>query len=648
MNFKPIRILGSFIILIISATVLYGQATTPAPYGPLPTKAQLKWHQTEMYAMVCFGLNTYTDKEWGYGDVDPSLFNPTAFDAEQITGTLKEAGFKAVLLVAKHHDGFCLWPTKSTNYSVAASPWMGGKGDMVKSFETATRKSGLRFGVYNSPWDRNNATYGTPAYLSVYRQQLKELSTNYGPLFISWYDGANGGDGYYGGAKDTREIDRATYYDWDKTWQITRTLQPEAVIFSDIGPDVRWVGNERGFAAETSWATFTPKGEKDINKPALGDSRYAEAPGGNRDGKFWIPAECDVPLRQGWYYHASQDNTVKSPYELFDIYFKSVGRGAALDLGIAPDKRGILHENDVAALKGFGKLLKQTFSQNLLEKAQIKASNIRSGNLVKYGPKNMLDDNINTYWASDDKITTPEFTVKLAKKERFNIIRLREYIALGQRIEAFAVDIWKNNTWQEITQGTSIGAQRLIRLPYFITTDQIRVRVLKSPVCPLISEFSVFAEPEATLSPIVKTNTDILSLNKQDWKILSVPGTKDKAPALLDNKSTIWEGPFNSKKTSDNAIVIDMGKLQEISGIIFTPSPEPLAKGIMDKYQIFLSTDGVKWGKETSGELGNIRANPLKQLIALPEKTTARYIKFVPIHLAEQHNFIRIMEIGAY
>lgn len=636
------------ILFFCSLGMLYGQTDPPKAFGPLPSKAQLRWHETEMYAMVCFGLNTYTDKEWGYGDIDPSLFNPSEFNAEQITNVLKEAGFKGLLLVAKHHDGFCLWPSKSTKYTVASSPWMDGKGDMVKSFETAARKSGLRFGLYNSPWDRNSLAYGTNAYISIYRQQLEELQRNYGPIFISWFDGANGGDGYYGGVKETRAIDRATYYRWDETWKIIRKLQPESVIFSDIGPDVRWVGNESGFAGETCWATFTPKGEKDIKKPALGDSRYSEAPYGNRDGKFWIPAECDVPLREGWYYHASQDNTVKSPYELFDIYFKSVGRGAALDLGVAPDKRGLLHENDVKALKGFGKLLKQTFSSNLLDQAEIKTSNTRGGKLAKFSPKNMLDNNLNTYWSTDDSITSPEVIIKLNGNKRFNIVRLREYIALGQRIEAFAIDAWKNNNWEEISLGTTIGAQRLLRLPYFINTDRIRLRILKSPVCPLISEFSIFAEPDSLFLEIAEKRKDISPFNKKDWRVLSAPGGKIKANTLIDNKSTIWTAPFNNINLSENDIIIDMAKQLDVSGIIFTPPAEAFGNGIMDKYQIQFSSDGNSWREEIIGELGNISANPLRQMIPLPKKTTARYMKFTPKHLTAVGQFIRIMEIGVY
>lgn len=635
------------LLLLLSCGTIYGQSSAPAAFGPLPTKAQLKWHDTELYAMVCFGLNTYTNKEWGYGDVSPSLFNPSDFDPLQITAVLKEAGFKGLLLVAKHHDGFCLWPTKTTPYSVAASPWRNGKGDMVKSFELASRKAGLSFGLYNSPWDRNSAAYGSPAYVKIYQEQLRELHRNYGPLFISWYDGANGGDGYYGGAKETRQISRADYYRWKETWAIVKKLQPDAVIFSDIGPDVRWVGNEKGFAAETSWSTFTPKGEKEGAQPALGASRYEEAPGGNRNGRYWIPAECDVPLRSGWYYHANQDNSVKSAYELFDLYFKSVGRGAALDLGIAPDKRGKLHENDVAALKGFGKLLKETFSVNLLEKAEIQASNTRGGK-QKFSPQHLIDGDKNTYWSTDDTVRTPHFTIKLKAVRTFNIIRLREYIALGQRIESFALDIWKNNTWQELTRGSSIGSQRLIRLPYFVSSDRIRVRILSSPVCPVLSEFAVFAEPQTPLSAITSAKSEILPLATGEWTIRSAPGETAKVPLLSDGKPTIWEGPFDKEKPERNAIVIDMGKMQVISGLLFTPASETFGKGTPKGYKLEISMDGRHWTEVGSAEFGNIHANPVQQQISLTEKRKTRFIRFTVTRLCDDGELMRIAEIAAY
>lgn len=487
------------ILLFLTAFLFFFAATAqqtlyPEPYGALPTENQLNWQQMEMYVIVHFTPTTFENKEWGYGDADPKIFNPSNFDASQIVNAAKAGGFKGVIFVAKHHDGFCLWPTKTTPYNISKSPWENGKGDMVKEFEQATRKAGLQFGIYCSPWDRNNPKYGTYEYVKMYREQLKELYTNYGKLFITWFDGANGGDGYYGGAKEKRSIDRATYYGWDTTWQIVRKLQPDAVIFNDMG-DVRWVGNEEGHAAETSWATFTPKPLDGKTIPVPGELKYWESPEGTRNGKYWKPAECDVPLRPGWFYHSAEDNKEKTPSQLFDLYFKSVGRGACLDLGLSPDKRGRLNDSDVATLKTFGKLLKETFAINLAKTAKIKASNTRDNNQNLFGVKNLIDENRYSYWATDDSVTTPNVELQWKQPVTFNIIRLRENIKLGERIEKVEVDAFQNNEWEKIGEATSIGGNRLIRLTDFITTNKIRIRIVQSPVCIALSDVGIFKEP---------------------------------------------------------------------------------------------------------------------------------------------------------
>lgn len=271
------------------------------PLKPVPSAEQLEWHDMEMYAFVHFTINTFTGKEWGYGDEKPELFHPSDFDADDLVRTLADAGFKGVVLTCKHHDGFCLWPTKTTLHSVAASPWKQGKGDVVKEVSRACGKYGVRFGVYLSPWDRNAASYGTPDYIRMYRQQLKELATGYGSIFLAWFDGANGGDGYYGGARERRSIDRSAYYDWKATWGELKKRQPGAVIFSDVGPDVRWVGNESGYAGYPCWATYTPVPLQAGTEPAPGTVRYRLGTEGTMDGKYWIPAEVDVSIRPGWF-----------------------------------------------------------------------------------------------------------------------------------------------------------------------------------------------------------------------------------------------------------------------------------------------------------------------------------------------------------
>lgn len=463
----------------------------PAPYGVLPTERQLNWQQLEEICIVHFGLNTFTDKEWGYGDVSPEKFNPTDFDPNQIVSAAKSVGIKGLILVAKHHDGFCLWPSKATDYNISKSPWKDGKGDMVKAFEEACKKQGMQFGIYCSPWDRNSPYYGQPKYLEIYRSQLKELYSNYGTLFEAWFDGANGGDGYYGGAKETRQIDRATYYDWDSTWQIVRNLQPGAVIFSDAGWDVRWVGNEHGKAADTTWETFTPQGLDGTN-PTPGNVQYQYSPVGTRNGKYWIPAECDVPLRPGWFWHAGQQP--KTPAQLFDIYIHSVGRAGNMNLGLAPDTTGQLSDEDVRALKEFGEILHQTFDKNLAQNATFKASNIRGGDESDFGTKFLVDSSRYSYWATDDSVHTPVLEVDLKTPQTFNIIHLRENIKLGQRIGSVAIDQWKDGKWQQIATATGIGANRLIALPQPVTTNKVRVRITSSPVCIALSDFGLYKE----------------------------------------------------------------------------------------------------------------------------------------------------------
>ena len=494
---KPMKCLSIFISTLLIISNVYSQKA-PMPFGPLPTQAQLSWQETEMYCIIHFGPDTYTNKEWGYGDENTQIFNPTSFNAMQIVGAAKAGGFKGIVVVAKHHDGFCLWPTATTDHNISNSPYKNGKGDIVMEYKNACDTLGIKLGIYCSPWDRNNAFYGKLEYVTnVFRKQISELYSRYGKLFITWFDGANGGDGFYGGAKEVRKIDRSTYYGWITTWGISKKLQPNAVIFGDVGPGVRWVGNENGYAGETSWATYTPHAPEDGKEPGNGFTKDAEGTEGHRDGKFWMPAECDVSLRPGWFYHKDQDDKVKSTDTLMSLFFKSVGRGACLDLGLSPDRRGLLFENDVDTLKKFGLLLKQTFTNNLAKGATLQPSNVRSNNQEKFGPLNLLDDDRYSYWATDDSVKTPELVITLKQNTVFNVIRLRENIKLGQRIEAVAIDAYINNSWQPIASATSIGGNRLIRLKHVVNADKLRLRITKSPVCIALSDFGLFKEPEA-------------------------------------------------------------------------------------------------------------------------------------------------------
>ena len=489
------RALSLLIGLALLATARPGavaaaDAAPPAPYGPIPSARQLDWHAMEFYGFVHFTVNTFTDREWGNGDEPERVFNPTAFDPDQIAGTAKDAGMKGLVLTAKHHDGFCLWPSKYTEHSVKNSPWKGGKGDVVKELSEACKRHGLKFGVYLSPWDRNHKDYARPEYVTYYRNQLRELLTGYGPIFTVWFDGANGGDGYYGGARETRHIDNKTYYDWPNTRSIVRTLMPKAVMFSDAGPDFRWVGNESGIAGDPCWATL------DMSKPGRYPGGISEGlNSGERPGTAWLPAECDVSIRPGWFYHASEDGRVKTPAQLLDIYYKSVGRGACLDLNMPPDRRGRIHENDVKALQGFRAILDATFATDFARGARVSASGER-GDSTMFAAGNACDGNRDTYWSTDDGATTPELVLDLGKAVTFNVVSLREYLPLGQRVDAFALDRWNDGRWTEFAHGTSVGNLRLIRGEP-VTTEKVRLRITKAPVCPAISELGLFAEPRS-------------------------------------------------------------------------------------------------------------------------------------------------------
>ena len=428
-------------MLALGCTYLNAEGVAaPEPYGALPSMRQLGWQRMETYSFLHFTVNTFTDKEWGYGDENPDVFSPANFDADAIVSALKAGGMKGVMLTCKHHDGFCLWPTKTTEHSVRSSSWKGGKGDVVREISDAARRHGLKFGVYVSPWDRNNANYGKPAYLPIYRAQITELLTNYGPVFEVWFDGANGGDGYYGGAREKRHIDAHTYYEWPRTYEIVRRLQPDAVIHGgDTDADIRWVGDEHGVAGETCWSTFTPDDSVD-------GGTTEQLMTGTLHGTRWMPAECDVSIRPGWFWHAAEDAKVKTPAELMDLYCKSVGRAASLLLNVPPNRQGLLSPEDVASLRGFNGIVRATFQTNLAAGAKFHASNVR-GNDRKYSPSSLIDGNRDTYWATDDSETNPDLVIDFPVATKFNMIRLREAIALGQRIESFEVDAWQNGSW---------------------------------------------------------------------------------------------------------------------------------------------------------------------------------------------------------
>ena len=485
MKMKIHTFFSLFIILMALTACDHQDIQPPAPVLPVPSDSQLAWHEMEMNAFVHFTTNTFTDKEWGYGDESPSVFNPTDFNANQWVSALKEAGFKGLILTCKHHDGFCLWPSKYTEHSIKASPYKNGKGDIVKEVSDACRTQGLKFGVYLSPWDRNHAHYGDPEYITYYRNQLKEIFTTYGPIFEMWFDGANGGDGYYGGANEKRTIDRQNYYDWPTTISLVKSMDSTTLFFSDAGPDIRWCGNEEGYISTTYWNTITP------------DTLYAGKSGitkllntGSPDGTKWIPAEVDVSIRLGWFYHASEDSLVKNPQQLFDIYLKSVGRGSLLLLNIPPDRRGLLHENDLKSLRGFRALLDKEFSKNLAQNASVTASSFR-GNAQKFAAGNLTDNNKDSYWATNDSVKTASIEVKLSAPHLVNYLLIQEYIKLGQRIEKFKIEALIKDKWKEVANGTTIGYKRILKIDP-VETDRVRFTIEESKACPVISNLEIY------------------------------------------------------------------------------------------------------------------------------------------------------------
>jgi alpha-L-fucosidase len=614
------------LLMCLTALKTFSQSA-PKPYGVLPSAAQLEWHEMETYCLIHFGVDTYTDKEWGFGDEDPAILNPTKFDARQIVAAAKAGGFKGIVVVAKHHDGLALWPTKTTTHNISHTPWKGGKGDMLQEYREACDALGMKMGVYVSPWDRNSPHYGTPEYLKIYREQLREVYSNYGKLFISWHDGANGGDGYYGGKIETRKIDRTTYYDWPNTWGITRKMQPGAVIFGDVGPDVRWVGNEEGHAGETSWATYTPLAPDSGKMPANGYVQHLRGIEGTRNGKYWMPAEADVSLRPGWFYHASQNHQVKSPATLMDLYYKSVGRGANLDLGLSPNRDGLLDDTDVNALKGFGELLQETFKTNLAKGASLKASNIRAGTAAKFGPANLLDEGRYTYWSTDDAVHTPVLTLTLPAESEFNVIRLRENIKLGQRIEAVEVEALINDKWEKIAAATSIGANRLIRLPENVKASKVRLKIIKCPVSIALSDFGLYLEPKRSVASEV-TENKTSEISKSGWKVIASTAGNQPRYAIDGNAETIWSSvPSDVFKPAN--IDIDLGFPIEISAFSYLPRQDKQIEGVADQYSFYVSNDGKNYKEVASGEFSNIRANPIEQVVSLKEKVQTRYIRFV-------------------
>ncbi len=463
----------------VAAAQSGARVAPPSPVAPVPSEAQVAWQRLEFTAFVHFGPNAFTGAEWGTGTEKPGIFNPTALDARQWVRAFKEAGMKGVVVTAKHHDGFCLWPSRESTHTVAASPWRDGKGDLLRELSDAARAEGLKFGVYLSPWDRNHPTYGTPEYNDVFVRMLEDVLSNYGEIFEVWFDGANG-EGPNGKRQE---------YDWPRFLATVSRLQPNAVVFSDAGPGLRWVGNERGEAPLTNWAMI------DRDRYTPGTPLSFELAEGTELGTHYVPAECDVSIRPGWFWRASEDRRVKSPQALFRIWEASVGRNCGLLLNVPPDDQGLIRQADMDALTGLRALVDATYGTSLHGGADASASATRGAG---FEAAHVLDADPDTYWAAPDGITNASITLTLSKATTFDRVVLQEPIRLGQRIGLFAIEaLEEGGSWQRIAAGTTVGHRRAVVVPK-TTTRQVRVTIHDARATAALSTISLHATPGAS------------------------------------------------------------------------------------------------------------------------------------------------------
>jgi alpha-L-fucosidase len=664
-----------FLFVIFSCFTLcfsFAQNEIPKPFGPVPTENQLRWQQMEYYGFIHYSVNTYTDEAWGFGNEDPKIFNPVKLDVKQWARICKEAGMKGVIFTAKHHSGFCLWPSKYTDYSVKNAPWKNGQGDMVKELADACKEYGLKFGVYLSPWDRNHPDYGKPEYITYFRNQLTELLTNYGEIFEVWFDGANGGNGFYGGANENRKIDAKTYYDWQNTYKLVRKLQPNIVIWNDGGDraDLRWVGTEGGYVGETNWSLLNSTG--DVPEDML---RH-----GVENGNAWVPGEVNTSIRPEWFYHPKEDKKVKTLPQLMDTYYNSVGRNGTLLLNFPIMPNGLIHETDEKNVIDFAKARKEALGKNLLKNTKIQASSVRAKS-SQFSAQKAIDNNPNTYWATDDALTSGSLTVSFVKPTSFNRFLVQEPIQLGQRVKAFTLEANINGKWQQIAKETTIGYKRILRFKT-IKATQIRLNITDAKACPLISNMEVYQAPIILTPPMISRNqngdvqisqtdsesevyytldgtiptsksakytaavpTDLgkiqvkaISFNPQNKltsavaeesfdiarKNWTIVGEQDKnALKVLDgNEYTSWQ-----KYKAPTELVIDFGKVENLVGFRYLSDQNWWADAsIISHYQFFVSDDGSNWKLMSEGEFSNIKNNPTWQIKSF-EETKARFIK---------------------
>ncbi|MBC7773261.1 MAG: alpha-L-fucosidase [Pyrinomonadaceae bacterium] len=676
----------------------------------VPSDRQLAWQRLEFQCFIHFGMNTFTGREWGDGSEDPGIFNPTDLDADQWAGTAKHAGMKGIVLVAKHHDGFCLWPSSFTEHSVKNSPWKGGKGDVVREVADACKKHNLKFGVYLSPADLHEPTYGdSHKYNQYFLDQLRELLTSYGPVHEVWFDGAT--------PKDKGQV-----YDYQAWYKLIRELQPGAVIFGR-GPDVRWVGNEGGAGRASEWSVI-PLGAPaeqctwpDLTAGDLGSLAKLK----DSQHLHWYPAETDTSIRPGWFWRETENARVRSLDDLLNVYYNSVGNNCVLLLNVPPDRRGALHENDIARLRELGATLQATFAANLATGAKASSESSIPGHEAPA----IVDGNPDTYWTTSDWENEPTLTISLAAPRQVSVVMLQEHIQSGQRVERFTVEAWDaqqwataGSGWREVASGTTIGYKKLARFPA-IQTDRLRVTFLESRVRPAISEFGAFVEPVRLAAPSIKRDragaVSITTLQasasqilytldgsdpvpgtpatfiyskpfpfpkagevraltlprdassvvapgqiarvefdvcKATWTIISVSsdqGASGEGAANLidDNPSTIWHTRYMPDTPKQpHEVVIDLGESLTLKGFTYLPRQNG-PNGTILKYEVSLSSDGKNWGKPVAaGEFPNIKNNPMLQRIPFSEPTPARYLKFVALSEINGQPWASAAELG--